>query len=92
MQEQYKAGFAVESSGKDLFMEQIVVCQMLGVSECFDLKYVSLFMQWQDESGCWKEDREDDDLKQDTANNVIGFLEENRNTNSFIFRSVFNGI
>ena len=43
------------SVGKDLFAEQIVVCQMLGVLECFDVKFLNVVLNQQDASGCWKQ-------------------------------------
>ena len=54
MVEQYNKGFLSGTTNRDLFVEQIVLCQMLGVVNCFDSKYLSLLIKWQHNSGCWK--------------------------------------
>ena len=50
-----------DSVGKDLFVEQIVVCQMLGVLQCFDAKFLDVILKLQDVSGCWKQASKDED-------------------------------
>ena len=46
--------------GKDLFAEQVIVCQMLGVVQCFDTKFLSVILELQDPSGCWKQKNQDE--------------------------------
>ena len=50
-----------DSIGKDLFVEQLVVCQMLGVLQCFDAKFLDIVLKMQDVSGCWKQTSKDED-------------------------------
>ena len=52
--------FSDEVIGKDLFAEQIIVCQMLGVVECFDVKLLEVILKLQDDSGCWKQKAQDE--------------------------------
>ena len=54
---------------KDLFSEQAVICEMLGVRKCHDRKILQLIMKWQDkESGCWK-DENSKEKREDLAEN-----------------------
>lgn len=46
--------------GRDLFFEQVIVCQMLGVLECFDTRFLDIILRLQDTSGCWKQTDQDE--------------------------------
>lgn len=46
-----------DEANKDLYTEQVLFCQMLGVDRCFDRKLMQLILKWQDkEIGCWKDE------------------------------------
>ncbi len=67
MRQKYSKGFSADSF-RDLFVEQVFVCQMLGIIECFDLRYLTLLIKWQEDSGCWNEPGKSDD-KSDNKDN-----------------------
>ena len=64
--------FSDEQIGKDLFAEQIIVCQMLGVVECFDVKLLEVILKLQDNSGCWKQKDQDKSNEEEEARDARG--------------------
>ncbi len=63
MEKMYTSNLKSNNVDKDLFAEQIVVCQMLGILECFDSKYLDMLLKWQDVSGCWKDNNHDEERR-----------------------------
>lgn len=63
--------FSDEDIGKDLFAEQMIVCQMLGVVECFDIKLLEVILKLQDNSGCWKQ-KDQDESNEEEARDARG--------------------
>ena len=64
--------FSDDQIGKDLFAEQIIVCQMLGVVECFDVKLLEVILKLQDNSGCWKQKDQDQSNEEEEARDARG--------------------
>ena len=69
--------------GKDLFVEQIVVCQMLGVLQCFDSKFLDIILRMQDASGCWKQASKDEG---NDAKEVINMNVANKEEQQMVVR------
>lgn len=42
-------------SDHDLFLEQTVVCQWLGIKDCFNRQLIARVLPWQHHSGCYKD-------------------------------------
>eukprot|EP00794_Sanderia_malayensis_P020340 gene20340-22342_t len=82
LDQHYNHGFLDDEGDKDLFAEQVVVCQMLGIINCFDSKYLKLLLEWQSAIGCWKEANDNDDGDSKNVKKLGGVQQRSNNGNT----------